>query len=91
MKQYDTFLYNVDTLDICMKELGSEKFFFDKMTHVRTLTIFLNWAFVHVLMVPSWADQLLPQLLKEQLDTLSIQCKHIGHMHERVWFRKNSF
>ena len=32
-------------------------------------------------MVPSWADQLLPQLLKEQFDTLSLQCRHIEHMH----------
>ena len=30
------FLYNVDTLNICMKEFGSEKIFFDKMTAVRT-------------------------------------------------------
>ena len=34
------------------------------------------------------ADQLLPQLLIEQFDTLPIQCKHIEHMHEGVWFRK---
>ena len=30
------FLYNVDTLNICTKEFGSEKIFFDKMTAVRT-------------------------------------------------------
>ena len=42
-------------------------------------------------MVPSWADQLLPQLLMEQFDTLLIQCRHIEHMHEGVWFRKNNF
>ena len=41
--------------------------------------------------VPSWTDQLLPQLLMEQLDTLPIQCRHIEHMHEGVWFRKNNF
>ena len=29
-------LYNVDTLDIFMKEFGSEKIIFDKMTAVRT-------------------------------------------------------
>ena len=29
-------LYNVDTLNICMKEFCSEKIFFDKMTAVRT-------------------------------------------------------
>ena len=42
-------------------------------------------------MVPSWADQLLPQLLMEQSDTLPIQCRLIEHMHEEVWFRKNNF
>ena len=42
-------------------------------------------------MVPSWADQLLPQLLMEQFDTLPIQRRHIEHMHEGVWFRKNKF
>ena len=37
----------------------------------------------------TWADQLLPQLLMEQF--FSIQCRHIEHMHEGVWFRKNNF
>ena len=42
-------------------------------------------------MEPSWAGQLLPQLLVEQFDTLPIQCRHIEHMQEGVWFRKNIF
>ena len=42
-------------------------------------------------MVPSWADQLLLQLLMEQFDTLLILCRHTEHMHEGVWFRKNNF
>ena len=33
------------------------------------------------------ADQLLPQLLMEHFDTLPIQCRHIEHMHEGVYFR----
>ena len=41
-------------------------------------------------MGPSWADQLLPQLVMEQFDTLPIQYRHIEHMHERVWL-KNFF
>ena len=36
-------------------------------------------------MVPSWADQVLVQLLMEQFDTLPIQCRHIEHMHEGIW------
>ena len=42
-------------------------------------------------MVPSWVDQLLPQLLMEQFDTLSLQYRHTEHLHEGVWFRKNNF
>ena len=37
------------------------------------------------------AAQLLLQLLMEQLDTFPIQYRHIEHMHEGVWFRKNIF
>ena len=43
-------------------------------------------AFVYAWMVPLWADQLLPQLLMEQFDTLPIQCRHTEHMHEGVYF-----
>ena len=32
-------LYNVDTLNICMKELGSEKIIFDKITTMRTFSL----------------------------------------------------
>ena len=42
-------------------------------------------------MVPSWADQLLLQLLMEQFDTLPIQLRHIDHMHDGVWLKNNFF
>ena len=42
-------------------------------------------------MVPLWANQLIPQLLMEQFDTLPLQCRLIEHMHEVVWFTKNNF
>ena len=38
-----------------------------------------------------WADQLLPQLLVEQFNTLPIQYKHIEHMHEGVWLKKKLY
>ena len=47
--------------------------------------------FVYAGIVPLWVDQLLPQLLMEQFDTLPRQCRHIEHMHEGVRFRKNNF
>ena len=34
------------------------------------------------------ANQLLPQLLMEQFETLPIQFKHIEHMHEGVFVQK---
>ena len=37
------------------------------------------------------ADQLLPQLLMEQFDTLYKQCRHIEHMHEELWFTKSYY
>ena len=36
--------------------------------------------FVYAWIVPLWADQLQPQLLMEQFDTLPLQCRHIEHM-----------
>ena len=45
-----------------------------------------HYAYANI--VHTRADQLLSQLLMEQFDTFSIQCRHIGHMHEEVWFRK---
>ena len=38
---------------------------------------------------PSESSELLPQLLVEQFDTLPIQCRHIEHMHEGIWFKKS--
>ena len=38
-------------------------------------------AFVYAWIVPLWADQLQPQLLIEQFDTLWIQCRHIEHLN----------
>ena len=46
--------------------------------------------YAYAIIIHTRADQLLPQLLIEQFDTLPIQCRHIEHMHG-VWFRKNNF
>ena len=47
--------------------------------------------YAYAITVHTRPDQLQPQLLIEQFDTLSIQYRHIEHMHEGVWFRKNNF
>ena len=74
MEQFDTFLYNVDTLNICIKEFDSERINFDKLTAVR---IFPNRAFVY-----AWNSY--HSFFMEQFDTLLIQYRHIEHMHEGV-------
>ena len=74
-----------------MKEFGSEKKIDKKYSCENLDTFFPNMAIVYALMVPSWADQLLPQLLMEQFDTLPIQSRHIEHMREGVWFGKTNF
>ena len=48
-------------------------------------------AFVYAWIVPSWADQLLPQLLIEQFGTLPTQCRHIKLMHEEFGSEKIFF
>ena len=47
--------------------------------------------YVYAILGLTQADQLLTKLLMEQFDTFPIQCRHIEHMHEEVWFRKNNF
>ena len=49
---------------------------------------FCIWVYAYAIIVHTRDDQLLPQLLMEQFDTLPIQCRHIEHMHEGIWFKK---
>ena len=63
-------------MNICMKEF---------ISFVELRQLFSYMAFVYALIVPLWADQLLPQLLMKQFDTLSIQYRHNEHMHEGVY------
>ena len=44
--------------------------------------------YAYAIIVYTRPIQLLPQLVMEQFDTFPIQCGHIEHMHEGVWFRK---
>ena len=48
---------------------------------------FYIWVYAYAIIVQTWADQLLPQLLMEQFDTLPVQCRHIEHMHEGIRFK----
>ena len=91
MELFDTLPIQCRHIEHMHEGVWFRKIIFDKMADVRTWTIFPNKAFVSAYMVPSLADQLLLQLLMEQFDTLPIQCRHIEHMHEGVWFRKNNF
>ena len=77
--------YNADTLNICMKEFGSQKIILTKWQLWELRQLFPYMAFVYAWIVPLWSDQLLLQFLMEQFDTLRIQCRHIEHMHEGVY------
>ena len=70
-------LHNLDTLNICMREFGSQKYIIAKMTALRSYTIFrivLKRGYACAIIVQIGADQLIPQLLMEQFDTLPAQC-----------------
>ena len=56
-------MHNADTLNICMKEFVSQKLIIDKMTVMRTWTIFLDcvrgYSSTCAMIVQTRADQLL--------------------------------
>ena len=58
--------------------------------HTRAMAFNIGF-YAYAIIGHTRADQLLPQLLMEQFDTFPMQCRHIEHMHEGVWFRKNNF
>ena len=47
--------------------------------------------YAYAIIVHTRADQLLPRLLMERFDPFPVHCRHIEHMHEGVWYRKNNF
>ena len=85
---FDGCMHNVDTLNICMKEFSSQKLIIDKMTVMRTWTIFPDsvrgYPSTCAMIVHTWADQLLSQLLMDSLNTLLSHYRHIGNLHEEV-------
>ena len=86
---------NVDILNICMKNFGSQKIIIDKMTAMRYLDnfsmLYYKGGYACSIIVHTRADQLLSQLLLEHFDTLPTQYRHIEHMHEGVWFPKKYY
>ena len=46
------------------------------------------YIYAYAMTVHTRADQLLPQLLMQQFDTLPMECRHIEYIHEGVWFNK---
>ena len=81
-------MHNVDTLNICMKECGSQKLIIYKMSVMRTWTLFSDcvrgYSSTCAMIVHTWADQLLSQLLMYSLNTLLSHYRHIGNLHEEV-------
>ena len=81
-------MYNVDTLNICIKEFSLQKLIIDKLTVMRTWAIFPNYVRGYpstcAMIVHTWADQLLSQLLMDSLNTLLSHYRQIGNLHEEV-------
>ena len=79
-------MHNVDTLNICMKEFGSQKLIIDKITVMRIWTIFPDcvrgYSSTCAMIVHTRADQLLSQLLMDSLNTSHY--RHVGTLHEEV-------
>ena len=71
-----------------MKEFGAQKRIIDKMTVMRTWTIFPDcvrgYSSTCAMIVHTRADQLLSQLLIHSLNTLLSHYRHIGNFHEEV-------
>ena len=76
-------LYNIDTLNICIRSLVEKKNWENDSWELWQL--FPYMAFVYALIVPLQANQLLPKLLMKQFDKFSVQCRHIDHMHKGVY------
>ena len=80
------FAYTIKThWTYAWRSLVGKKIFLTKWQLWELRQLFPYMAFVYAWIVPLWADQLLPQLLMEQFDTLPIQCRHIEHMQEGVY------
>ena len=71
-----------------MKDFGSQKRIIDKMTVMRTWTIFPDcvrgYSRTCAMIVHTRADQLISQLLIDSLNTLLSHYRHIGNLHEEV-------
>ena len=50
--------------------------------------MFVYRGYASAMIVHTWADQLLLQLLMDKFDTLLLQYRHIGHLHEEVFDAK---
>ena len=77
-------IHNVDTLNICMKEFGSQKLIIDKMTFMRRIVLNRGYSSICATIVHTRVDQLLSQLLLDSLDTLPSHHRHIRNLHEEV-------
>ena len=81
-------IHNVYTWNTYIKECGSQKLIIDKLTVVRTWTIFLDcvrgYSSTCAMIVHTRADQLPSQLLMYLLNTLLSHYRHIRNLHEEV-------
>ena len=100
MKKFDTKLWRFDKLTAfwtkamfsCWLVLRVLRQCIHREINLYQTFWFSNVAILYDMCIGSaYADQLVPQLLLKQCDTFPTQYRHIAHLHEEVWLRKQYF
>ena len=74
---------------VVFKQINIDKWQLLELRHF--FQLIFNRGYACAIIVHTRADQLLPQFLMEQFDTLTTQWRHIDYMHEEVWFTKINY
>ena len=80
-------LHNTDILRMCIKRRYAKKKFYGKMAAYRSYPFCMTCAQI----VHMQGNQLVPQLLLKQSDTLPTQYAHTENLHEEVKCQKPDF
>ena len=62
----------------------------DSVLNLAIFTLLFNKGFVSAQVVYARGNKLTPDLLLKPSDTLHTQCRQIEHLHEEVWWHKNT-
>ena len=89
LEPFDTLTSQYRHIGHVHEEIYFGKIIFNKNLQLCELRQFLCIVFnMGSMVVPIRADQLLPHFLLEPFDTLTSQYRHIGHVHEEIYYAK---